>query len=198
MTATASAPLASAIPDIDAAFAAASALGEHQVVRFQGQAAFARALARTLKREGEWLPLVARAEAIMAAAIGGGTAALGAALAQAEAVLAPLAPEAKSFTLQCAGHAHIDMNWMWGWHETVGVTVDTFATVLNLMDEFPEFHFTQSQASVYAIIAEHHPEMLERIRARVREGRWEVAAAHWVEGDRTCSTPGATWASCSG
>ena len=170
--------------DLDAAFAAASAQGEHQLVRFQAQAAFARALAKALNREGEWLPLVAKADAIMASALGGGPAALAAALAQAEAAMGAMATEAKTFTLHCAGHAHIDMNWLWGWQETVAVTVDTFSTVLALMDEFPDFHFTQSQASVYAIIEEHNPAMLERIRARVKEGRWEVAASHWVEGDR--------------
>ena len=65
--------------------------------------------------------------------------------------------------------AHIDMNWMWSWPETVAVTNDTFATVLRLMDEFPQFRFSQSQASVYAIIEEYNPELLARIaRARAR------------------------------
>lgn len=102
----------------------------------------------------------------------------------AEAILAPLAHRAKEYSITCVGHAHIDMNWMWSWPETVHVVNDTFSTVLNLMDEFPTFHFSQSQASVYQILVKYHPKLLERIAQRVREGRWEVVASHWVENDK--------------
>ena len=69
-----------------------------------------------------------------------------------EEKLAPIADEAKSYTLHCVSHAHIDMNWMWSWQETVAATVATFTTMLNIMDEYPDFCFSQSQASVYQII----------------------------------------------
>ena len=101
-----------------------------------------------------------------------------------EARLSPLAGEAKSFELICAAHAHIDMNWMWRFDETVAVTLDTFRTILTLMSEYPGFTFSQSQASAYRIVEEHDPEMLKEIRRRVREGRWEVTASTWVEADK--------------
>ena len=100
-----------------------------------------------------------------------------------EKILAPLARAAKKYTVFCAGHAHIDMNWMWGWPETVGVTLDSVRTVLTLLEEFPEFHFSQSQASIYAIIEKYEPEMLGRIAEFIKQGRWEVTASHWVEND---------------
>ncbi len=103
-----------------------------------------------------------------------------AAAQQAEAMLEPLGPEAKALTVHCVSHAHIDMNWMWGFQETVAVTLDTFRTVLDLMREYPDFTFSQSQASVYRIVEEYAPELLSAIRARVREGRWEVSASTWV------------------
>jgi len=98
--------------------------------------------------------------------------------------LQPLAEVARQYTVHCVGHAHIDMNWMWSWPETVAVTNDTFGTVLRLMDEYPDFVFSQSQASVYAIIEKFNPPMLEQIRRRIREKRWEVTASHWVENDK--------------
>ncbi len=101
-----------------------------------------------------------------------------------ETLLQPLAAAAKSITLLCIGHAHIDMNWMWSYDETVSVTLDTFRTMLDLMDEYPDFTFAQSQASVYEIVAKHDPAMLEEIKKRIREGRWEVTASTWVEADR--------------
>ena len=51
----------------------------------------------------------------------------------------PMAEEAKSYA-DPLRHAHIDMNWMWSWQETVAATA-TFRTVLNLMDEYPNFIF---------------------------------------------------------
>lgn len=107
-----------------------------------------------------------------------------AAVAQAEGMLADWAAPAKQYTVICAAHAHIDMNWMWRWDETVAVTLDTFGTILDLMREFPDFHFSQSQAAVYRIVARYDPEMLAAIKERIAEGRWEVTAATWVEADK--------------
>ena len=101
-----------------------------------------------------------------------------------EAQLSDLSPVVKAYTVICASHAHIDMNWMWGYQETASVTIDTFRTILNLMNEYPEFTYSQSQASVYRIVEKHAPEMLEEIKRRVHEGRWEVSASTWVETDK--------------
>jgi alpha-mannosidase len=107
---------------------------------------------------------------------------------KAEEILSPVGSVAKTYTIHCVGHAHIDMNWMWPWSETVAVTSDTFTTVLKLMDEFPDFCFTQSQGSVYALIKKYNPELFEKIKNRVAEGRWEIAAVHWVEGDKNLAS----------
>lgn len=52
------------------------------------------------------------------------------------------------------------------------------------MEEYKGFCFSQSQASTYRIIEKYRPDLLESIRKRVAEGRWEVTASHWVECDR--------------
>ena len=103
---------------------------------------------------------------------------------QAEEALLPLAEEAKTYTLLMVGHAHLDMNWMWSWDETVATVVATFKTMLKLMEEYPDFCFSQSQASTYKIIEDHAPELMPKIKARIAEGRWEVTAAAWVETDK--------------
>ena len=104
-----------------------------------------------------------------------------------EELLAPAAARAKRFGMKFIGHAHIDMNWMWGYTETVAVTLDTFRTMLQLMKEYPAYTFAQSQASTYRIVEEYAPEMLTEIRRRIREGRWEVTASTWVEADKNMS-----------
>lgn len=103
---------------------------------------------------------------------------------EAEKMLADLSSEAKKLKVYCVAHAHIDMNWMWGYNETTAVTVDTFRTMLDLMKEYPDFTFSQSQASTYRIIEENAPEMIDEIKKRVHEGRWELSASTWVETDK--------------
>ena len=103
--------------------------------------------------------------------------------AKAEEKLLPAAKDAKSYSLILAGHSHIDMNWMWSWTETVASTVATFTTMLKIMEEYPTFCFSQSQTSVYKIIDDYAPELHDKIKQRIDEGRWEVTASQWVESD---------------
>lgn len=154
--------------------------------RVEAELAFARTLGDLQKsKAGAFGKLIAAAQAKVASVFAAqNVEAVRKGVAEIEAMLAPIGKVAKQYTLYCVGHAHIDMNWMWGWPETVAVTNDTFGTVLKLMEEFPTFCFSQSQASTYAMIQKHNPEMLEWIAKRVKEGRWEVTASHWVEGDR--------------
>ncbi len=107
-----------------------------------------------------------------------------AACARAEDILSPMGPLAKSYKLYLTGHAHIDMNWMWSYQETVAATLATFRTMCNIMDEYPDFTYTQSQGSVYRIVEQYEPELMERMKKRIAEGRWEVAATGWVESDK--------------
>lgn len=102
----------------------------------------------------------------------------------AENMLLPLADDAKEYGLILCGHAHIDMNWQWGFDETVSATVATFSTMLDIMDEYPDFCFSQSQTSVYHIIDQYAPELHDRIKRRIDEGRWEVTSTAWVETDK--------------
>jgi alpha-mannosidase len=89
----------------------------------------------------------------------------------------------KSLGLRCVGHAHIDMNWMWGYHETVAIATETMRTVLQLMERYPFFRFSQSQASVYRIVERYAPSLVRPIAERIAEGRWEPLATQWVEAD---------------
>lgn len=101
-----------------------------------------------------------------------------------EKVLEDCSAEAKSLTIHCVAHAHIDMNWTWGYMETVSIATETFRTMLDLMRDYPDYTFSQSQAAVYEIVEKHDPALLEEIKQRVHEGRWELAATSWVENDK--------------
>lgn len=109
-------------------------------------------------------------------------------VARVEEILSPLAPAAKEYRYICPAHAHIDMNWQWTYDETVMTTLDTFKTMLDILGEYPDYKFSQSQTSVYQIVEEYAPDMLEEIRKYVAEGRWEITASTWVEADKNMPT----------
>ncbi|MEN6520922.1 MAG: glycoside hydrolase family 38 C-terminal domain-containing protein [Armatimonadota bacterium] len=140
-------------------------------------------------KASEWQPLVVEAAELVASKLAsGGTAGLKSIVKEAEEILAPIGKAAKDYTIYCVGHAHIDMNWLWDWPETVSTTRDTFTTIDRLMDEFPEFHFSQSQASTYQAMEDYSPEIFETIKRRMKEGRWEPTASMWVEGDKNLAS----------
>lgn len=103
---------------------------------------------------------------------------------EAEQKLLPFSDRAKEFTLHHVAHAHIDMDWLWGLHETVDVTLNTFRTMLDMMDEYPEFTFSQSQCAVYKMTKFYDPALFRRLKQRVQEGRFEFAGSSWVELDK--------------
>ncbi|MFP4502003.1 MAG: alpha-mannosidase [Candidatus Hydrogenedentota bacterium] len=81
------------------------------------------------------------------------------------------------------GHSHIDTAWLWPLRETRRKCGRTWATVLRLMEHYPEFHFSASQPALYEFVKQNYPTLYEQIKKRVKEGRWEPCGATWVEQD---------------
>ena len=159
--------------------------------RAEAEINFARSFAslRPASESAEWIALADQAQKTLDSVdTSQGTEALTAAVHAAEAVMTPIGQAAKQYAIHCVGHGHIDMNWMWSWPETVSTTHDTFASVLSLMRQYPDLTYSQSQASVYALMERYHPALFAEIRERVKEGRWEITAAHWVEGDKNLAS----------
>ncbi len=95
--------------------------------------------------------------------------------------------------LTLTGHAHIDLAWLWPVAETRRKVRRTWWSMLRLMDKYPEFTFNQSSAQAYRWMEEDDPELLERVKARVAEGRWEPVGGSWTEPDSQV-TGGEAWA----
>lgn len=81
------------------------------------------------------------------------------------------------------GNAHIDLAWLWPVAETRRKTARTFAAQLRLLEEYPDYYYIQSQPAAYEICRRDYPELFEKIKAAIREGRWIADGAMWVEPD---------------
>lgn len=81
------------------------------------------------------------------------------------------------------GHSHMDTAWLWPMCETVKKCARTYANVLNLMEEYPEYNFVQSSAYHGAMMLRNYPELFGRIKDAVAAGRYEPNGGVWVECD---------------
>jgi alpha-mannosidase len=91
-------------------------------------------------------------------------------------------------SLALTGHAHIDLAWLWPLAETRRKAARTFSTMIGLMERYPDFRFNQSTAQLYAYLEEDDPDLLERIKAKVKSGQWEPIGGMWVEPDTNMPT----------
>lgn len=90
-------------------------------------------------------------------------------------------------TLHMIGNAHLDPVWLWPWQEGYQEARATFWSAIHRMDEYDDFVFTCDQVVLLSWVEESDPELFERIRERVADGRWQMVGGWWVEPD--CNMP---------
>lgn len=83
----------------------------------------------------------------------------------------------------CIGHTHIDVAYRWTLEQTEQKAIRSFSTVLELMKEYPDYFFISSQPQLYQFVKKLAPNLYEKIKERIAEGRWEAEGAMWVEAD---------------
>lgn len=98
-------------------------------------------------------------------------------------MLRPMEASAKEKTVHLIGHAHIDMNWFWSIDETHDLVRRDFGTMVGIMEEQPDFKFSQSQCATYEMAERLYPDIFEKMKKFIKSGNWDVTASAWVEGD---------------
>ncbi len=96
-------------------------------------------------------------------------------------------PPADGPVLLSTGHAHLDTAWLWPLWRTHQKVAHTAATALHLMERYGDYHFSMSQPQVYEYLRQDAPELYERVKARVADGRFEPIGLMWIETD--CNVP---------
>ena len=104
-------------------------------------------------------------------------------LADIEKSIVSSAPDLRGDSIFVTGHAHMDMNWLWPYHESVKMFHDNFRQAVAFMERFPDYRMLQSQATIYQHIEQMDPPLFEKVKKYVAEGRLELAGGMWTEGD---------------
>ncbi len=90
-------------------------------------------------------------------------------------------------TAICIGHTHIDIAWLWTLAQTREKAQHSFATVLALLERYPEYIFMSSQPQLFEYIKQEDPALYARVKEMVASGRIEPEGSMWVEAD--CNLP---------
>lgn len=98
------------------------------------------------------------------------------------------ASDAKKDTIHVIGHAHMDMNWLWTYFETMKMCNDNLRQTVAFMEEYPDFTMIQSQAAVYKFVQKVDPPLFKKVQKYVKEGRLELGGGMWTEGDSNLSS----------
>ena len=80
-------------------------------------------------------------------------------------------------------HSHLDLAYYWKRVHSIQKNARTCLIQLRLMDKYPEFKYCHTQAYIYETLEKYYPEIFEEMKVRIKEGRFEIAGAMYVEPD---------------
>ena len=87
------------------------------------------------------------------------------------------------------GHSHLDIAYYWRRIHAVQKNARTVLIQLRLMDVYPEFRYTHTQAYTYETLEKYYPDLFEELKQKVAAGQFEPVGAMYVEPD--CNIPAA-------
>lgn len=84
-------------------------------------------------------------------------------------------------------NAHLDPVWQWEWEEGAAETLSTFRIAADFCDEYDNFVFCHNEALLYMWIEEYDPQLFERIKNLVKQGKWNIMGGWHLQPD--CNMP---------
>lgn len=90
-------------------------------------------------------------------------------------------------TITATGHSHLDLAWLWPIRETKRKAARTFSTAIEMINRYPDYIFGASQPQQFEWVKEYYPELYNKIKQKVEDGRIELQGAMWVEPDLNVS-----------
>ncbi len=86
-------------------------------------------------------------------------------------------------TMYAFGHSHLDLEWLWTDAETRRKIARTVGNQLQLIKEYPEYRYLQSQPWLMDVLKKEYPELYAEFKEAVKAGNIVVEGGSWVEPD---------------
>ena len=81
------------------------------------------------------------------------------------------------------GQSHLDLAWLWPVEETQRKTARTYTNQLALMDEYENYQFLLCEPPILEWLKEYYPNVWQRVKDKIAEGKFHPEGALWVESD---------------
>ncbi len=81
------------------------------------------------------------------------------------------------------GHSHLDLQWLWTVEETRRKVARTLGNQLQLLKEYKDYKYLQTQPWQLSILKEEYPDLYAQVKEAVRDGRILADGGMWVEAD---------------
>ncbi len=86
--------------------------------------------------------------------------------------------------------AHLDTSWLWTYERSVKEYIpDTFVKNLDLLDKYPEYKFNFEGSLRYELLKEYYPDLYERLKKYIADGRWNPCGSCFENGDVNIPSP---------
>lgn len=87
-------------------------------------------------------------------------------------------------------NAHLDTIWSWDFETTVDKYIfNTLNNNFKLFEKYPDYKFNFEGAYRYELMHEYYPEMWEKMKAYIAEGKWNVCGSAFENGDVNVPSP---------
>ncbi len=80
-------------------------------------------------------------------------------------------------------NAHLDPVWLWQKPEGIAEAISTFRVAADFCEKFDGFIFNHNESVLYEWVEENEPELFERIRKLVKEGKWRIMGGWYLQPD---------------
>lgn len=87
----------------------------------------------------------------------------------------------KELHLLC--NAHIDPVWLWRRNEGVATALSTFRVAAEFCEEYNGFVFNHNEALLYEWVEKYEPQLFERIKKLVADGKWKIMGGWYLQPD---------------
>ena len=87
-------------------------------------------------------------------------------------------------------NAHLDTIWSWDFETTVNKYIyNTLKENFQRFEKYPEYKFNFEGSYRYELMKEYYPEMWEKMKIHIAEGRWNVCGSAFENGDVNVPSP---------
>ncbi len=86
--------------------------------------------------------------------------------------------------------AHLDTVWSWDLEESIDQYIDdTFEQNFYLLEKYPTYKFNFEGSYRYELMEEYYPELFNKMKEYISQGRWNVCGSAFENGDVNVPSP---------